>query len=115
LQYRYVLLAYAGSPDAEPSFPIAVVCVHPDIARGDSALFVKDNWEQKVKDSHRGYIEECFHDWLGLMEGDPGVLLPQILELSVGPFRTVGDGECDEQELTTRLEAFLVGSYRRLT
>lgn len=110
-----MLLAYAGRPDEEPSSPIAVVCERLDIAGTNPSLFVKDGWEQKVSENHRSYIDDSFNDWLRIMEDNAGVLPPQILELSVGPFRTVAVGECDEQELTERVESFLMGPYRRLT
>jgi hypothetical protein len=115
LHYAYVLLAYAGSPDEEPSFPIAVVCVPLEPTVPGGALYIKGDWERQVKGSHRSYIQDSFHDWLQLLERNAGVILPQITGLSVGPFRAVGDGECEELEVMTRVEGFLMKPYRRFT
>ena len=114
MHYTYVLLAYAGSPDEEPSFPIAVVCVPLD-PTVPGALYIKSDWERQVKENHGSYIQDSFHDWLQLLERNAGVILPQIADLSVGPFRAVGDGECEEQEVMTRVEGFLMKPYRRFT
>jgi hypothetical protein len=76
-------------------------------------LFVGNDWEKKVKQDHRSYIEDSFQDWACWMESNLGELPPNILDLSVGPFRTVQDNECDEQDLIARVERFFTGLYRR--
>jgi hypothetical protein len=79
-------------------------------------LYIKGgDWERHVKESHRSYIQDSFYAWLQLMEKNAGSILPQITELSVGPFRAVGDGECEEQEVMARVEGFLMKPYRRFT
>jgi hypothetical protein len=108
-----MFLAYAGSPNEEPSFPIAVVCVPLDPTLPGATLFVKDDWERHVREVHQSYIQDSFVDWLHLMESNVRAILPQITDLSVGPIRTVGDGECDEEEMMVRVEGFLTNPYRR--
>jgi hypothetical protein len=87
--------------------------VAPNSTAGDFALFIKTDWEHQVSDGHRDYIEDTFQEWAKVMARDSRELLPLMLELSVGPLRTLEDGECDEQELITHVEAFLSGRYRR--
>jgi hypothetical protein len=113
LRYRYLLLAYAATPDEDASLPVAVACVTPNAAVPDSALFIKDDWEKHISESHRGYVEATLEEWAKVLESNPGEIPPLMLELSVGPFRTVEDGECDQSELITHVEAFLTGVYRR--
>lgn len=107
-----MLLAFAGGPYADPSFPIAAVCVSTSNSK-DGVLFVGDDWEKRVKDDIRSYIEESFSDWARWMDCNRGLLPPNIVDLSVGPFRTVQDDECDEQDLIARVESFFSGLYRR--
>jgi hypothetical protein len=107
-----VLLAYAEGPYEEAPFPIAAVCVPFSSEAGNAVLFVGNDWEKTVKDNHRNYIEDSLQDWANWMENHPGMIPPNMLDLSVGPFRTVRDGECDEQDLTARVEGFLTGLYR---
>lgn len=112
LRYGYVLLAYADRLESEPYFPVAVVCValHPD---ANSALFVRTDWESQVDEKHRDYLRCSFEDWLKVLENNRGVMPPSLLELSVGPLRSVRNGGCDEQELVKHVEAFLQAAYQR--
>jgi hypothetical protein len=95
--------------------PLAIACVAIDAPLPNYALFMKKDWGQHVNDSHRHYIEATFEDWMKVMESNSGELPPNILELSVGPIRTVADGECDEKDLNTHIESFLTSVYRRFT
>lgn len=108
-----MLLAYAGSPDGEPLFPIAVVCVPLDPMVSGATLFIKNDWEQNVREHHRIYLQDTFRDWLELMEIDGASIPPQIVDLSVGPLRTVAQGDCNEQETTTLVDEFLTPAHRR--
>jgi hypothetical protein len=92
--------------------PLAVACVAFDAPLPNWALFVKKDWEQHVSD-HRNYIEATFEDWVKVMESNSGELPPHILELSVGPIRTVADGECDKEDLNRHIESFLTSVNRR--
>jgi hypothetical protein len=112
LIYRYVLFAYAGGPHEDVSFPIAAVCVPFGSEAGSGVIFVGNDWEKTVNHNHRDYIEDSLQDWANWMEREPGMIPPNILDLSVGPFRTVQEGECDEQHLDTLIERFFTGSYR---
>ena len=112
MRYRYALLAYAARPDEDASSPIAVACVASDAAAHTLALFVRDDWEKHVSESHRDYIQAIFEEWANVAESNLAELLPIVLEMSVGPIRTVADGECDEEELNVRVDTFLLGSYR---
>jgi hypothetical protein len=115
LRYRYILLAYAARSEEDPSLPLAVACVAFEAPSRNCELFIKKDWEQHVSDSHRDYIEATFEDWVKVMESSSGELPPHILELSVGPIRTVGDGECDKEDLNTYIESFLTSVNRRFT
>ena len=111
--YRYVLFAYAGGPHEDVSFPIAAVCVPFGSEAGNPVIFVGNDWEKTVNDNHRNYIDDSLQDWTSWMESQPGVIPPNVLDLSVGPIRTVQEGECDEQQLSAVIEAFFTGLYRR--
>jgi hypothetical protein len=93
--------------------PIAVACVASNSTAKDSALFIKTDWEAHVSDRHRDYIEDAFQEWAKVLENNPGEIPPLMLEFSVGPFRAVKDGECDEQEMIPHVEGFLMGAYQR--
>lgn len=108
-----MLLAYGGGPHEDVSFPIAAVCVPSSSEAGNAVLFVGNDWDKTVTHDHRSYIEDSLQDWSNWMESQPGMIPPNILDLSVGPFRTVQDGECDEQRLAAVIEGFFRGSYRR--
>jgi hypothetical protein len=112
LRYGFVLLAYAGRPEEEASFPIAVACVALESVVRNAVLFIRDDWERRVQENHREYIEDTFQDWEELLSSSSGGIPPILLELSVGPFRTVEEGECDEQDISARVRALLRGSYR---
>lgn len=114
LRYQYVLLGYAASPNEESSSPIAVVCVVPGSTTGEGALFVRREWQRYVGENHLDYIGDTFDEWATLLRVNPTAMLQVVLELSVGPIRTVKDGECDEHDLVAHVEAFLQGMYRRL-
>ncbi len=109
-----MFLAYARGPHENQSFPIAAICVSTSESR-DSVLFVRDDWEKTVTESLQNYIKHSFQDWVRWMESNRGKLPPNILDLSIGPFRTVLDDECDEQDLIPRVEGFFEGLYRRFT
>ena len=100
-------------PDESVSLPIAVACVMPNDATPNGALFIKSDWERCVSEKHREYVKATFEEWVNVMESNPTTIPPFMLELSVGPLRTVEDGECDQEELTAHIEAFLTGEYRR--
>lgn len=110
--YRYVLFAYAGGPHEDVSFPIAAVCVPFGPEAGNAVIFVRNDWEKSVNDNHKNYIEDSLQDWADWLESQPGIIPPNILDLSVGPFRTVQVGECDEQHLLAVMEGFFKGLYR---
>jgi hypothetical protein len=95
--------------------PIAISCVGCDAAARTFALFVKDDWEKHVSESHRAYIEATFEEWANAAESKLAELLPIMTEMSVGPIRTIADSECDEEELNTTANTFLMGSYRRFS
>ena len=107
-----MLIAYAERPEAEAAFSMAAVCVPLDSRIGNAALFIRRDWEEHVRESHREYIESTFRDWKQLLDASPGVIPPRLGDLSVGPLRTVGDGECEEQDLTKHVGSFLQGSYK---
>jgi hypothetical protein len=112
LRYGYLLLAYAERPDSESAFPIAVVSVALS-SEASSAVFVRADWESRVAERDRDYIRSSFEDWLKLIDSNGGVIPASLLELSVGPFRSVRNGECDEQELIKQVAAFLPDAYQR--
>ena len=85
----------------------------PNDATPNGALFIKSDWERCVSEKHREYVKATFEEWVNVMESNPTTIPPFMLELSVGPLRTVEDGECDHEELTAHIEAFLKGEYRR--
>jgi hypothetical protein len=85
----------------------------PNDATPNGALFIKSDWERCVSEKHREYVKATFEEWVNVMESNPTTIPPFMLELSVGPLRTVEDGECDQEELTAHIEAFLTGEYRR--
>ena len=85
----------------------------PNDATPNGALFIKSDWARCVSEKHREYVKATFEEWLNVMESNPTTIPPFMLELSVGPLRTVEDGECDQEELTAHIEAFLTGEYRR--
>lgn len=84
-----------------------------DAAARAFALFVKDDWEKHVSESHRAYIEATFEEWANVGESGLAELLPIMLDMSVGPIRTIAESECDEEELIANANAFLMGSYHR--
>lgn len=108
-----MLFAYARGPHEDVSFPIAAVCVPSGTEAGNRVIFVGNDWEKTVNDKHRNYIEDSLQDWASWMESQPGMIPPNVLDLSVGPIRTVQEGECDEQHLSAVIEAFFAGLYRR--
>ena len=62
---------------------------------------------------HRECIQATFEDWANVMKKSPTTIPPFMLELSVGPLRTVEDGEWDPEGLTAHIESFLMGEYQR--
>lgn len=113
LRYGYVFLAYAKGADGGSLLPITAVCVSLEPPAGRSAVFVRADWERQVDDRFRDYICGSFEDWVESIESSPGMLPPLLLDLSVGPLRTIQHGECEEQELAERIEAFLQAAYLR--
>ena len=111
MRYRYVLIGYAARPDVETSLPIALACVSP--REGECALFLKTDWAKQVSEGHRVYVDDTFKDWLEVVKRAPEDLLTSLLGLSVGPVRTIEDGECDERELVLHLERCFTDGYRR--
>jgi hypothetical protein len=85
----------------------------PNSATPNVALFIRSDWERCVSEMHREYIQATFEEWANVMEKSPTTIPPFMLELSVGPLRTVEDGEWDPEGVTAHIESFLMGEYQR--
>lgn len=113
LRYGYVLLAYAKGADGGSLLPIVAVCVSLEPSAGRSAVFVRADWQKQVDEKYRDYMSASFEDWIDSIESGSGMPPPLLVNLSIGPLRTIQHGECEEQELIERIKDFLQATYER--
>lgn len=108
-------LAYASHSDEDDAIPIAVVFAPSDSSSHRGPVVIRAGWQERVKESHQTYIEDILEEWAQSPAGVTEAMMSRLVELSVGPIRSVEVGECGEDELIQRAETFLGPSFQRLT
>jgi hypothetical protein len=114
LLYRYALIAYSPRPEEDATIPLAVVCVPSQSEEDRGVIFVANDWTGAVAASHRSYIEETLRDWTERIGSSHQLTFLQLMDLSIGPIRTLKTGECDERDLEMVSNAFLSSSCLRI-
>jgi hypothetical protein len=109
-----VSLAYASQAEKGHAIPIAVVFASSASPSLWGPIFIREGWQEAVKETHQAYLDDVFQEWAQPPAGITHAMMSRLLELSVGPLRTVEVGECSEHELIQRAETFLDHSFQRL-
>jgi hypothetical protein len=97
--YQYAVLAYSPHAEEPATFPLALISVPSPCGEFQVAAFVVDGWSQLVNESHRSYIEETLRDLTSSLRSTREGMFAQMIDLSVGPIRTLKHGQCDKEEL----------------
>jgi len=109
-----VLLAYANTPEQGAALPIAVIAVQEAAPASNLSLYVLDEWQKRVRESHQAYLRDLFGEWVATRNDNALEVMTNLSALSTGPLRTVDAGECNENEVVRKVSDFLGFGYMKL-
>ena len=88
----FILLGFAPREDEAPGALCAATWCGPASVPTDFRITVRCDWQRLLPIEASKYFSELLDDWKQRAETEPGAILSQISELSVGPIRTMDEG-----------------------
>jgi hypothetical protein len=87
---------------------MVVLHLYPRDRKNDGHLRIvrPEEWPDWLSLQHRGYLTELMDDWNHTPLSELPLLLDQLAELSIGPLRSAGHGQCTSKQIDAIMSHF---------
>lgn len=95
----FVILGFAQGDEREPAALCAFTWTGPANAPADVRILLKSDWTRLVPVEAARYFRDLLNDWTQSVQSQPAMVIAMVMDLSVGPVRTMEHGSMHRNKI----------------